>query len=476
MTDGTLFEVEETLTVSQINRRVSRAVSGAFPHDLWVQGQIRNLSKSARGHVYFDLIDPVQAGVTPSASISVTLFDSNRQIVNRIITRTGNNLRVEDGVEVRVRASVDYYSARGQVQLIMSSIDPEYTLGRLGADRDRLLEQLRNDDVLHANKARELALVPLRIALVTSEGSAAYADFSREICDSGYAFETTVFDTRVQGEFAGEEISHAIRQAGQIDVDVIAVIRGGGARTDLAAFDSEPVARAIVEAGIPVMCGIGHEVDTSVADLVAHTSVKTPTACAQEIIGHVRDFDVTLEERATRIAERAPVVTERGATRVEIVAMRLNSQAQHLIGVALNRNRSRVEAARLAVSDRLAGTQDALTRRHISLQQRAGSCIDHAERQVDASQELLQRRPADALRSQTHRIALAQARLNAVDPIQALRRGWTITTGADGQFIRSAADLSAGTELRTRLVDGVATSVVTDTSSSNTPGGPSAAS
>ena len=107
MTDNALFDIDDTLTVGQVNRRLSEAVRRSFSNDIWVQGQIRNLSRSGRGHVYFDLCDPTPAGAPPKASISVTLFDSNRQIVNRVITRTGNTVRIDDGVEVRIKATVE---------------------------------------------------------------------------------------------------------------------------------------------------------------------------------------------------------------------------------------------------------------------------------------------------------------------------------------------------------------------------------
>ena len=199
MTDNTLFDADETLTVGQVNRRLSEAIRRSFGRDVWVQGQIRNLSRSGRGHVYFDLCEPAPAGARPKASISVTLFDSNRQIVNRIITRTGNTVRIDDGVEVRIKATVEMYVPRGQVQLNMTSIDPEFTLGRLGADRDQLLRELKAEHLLDANQLINMPLVPLRIALITSGGSAAHADFHEQIAASGYAFEITTLSTRVQG-------------------------------------------------------------------------------------------------------------------------------------------------------------------------------------------------------------------------------------------------------------------------------------
>ena len=153
-----------------------------------------------------------------------------------------------------------------------------------------------------------MPLVPLRLGLITSEGSAAHADFTEQIAACGYAFQITTVTTRVQGEFAAVEIAEAIAMAAQLPIDVIALVRGGGARTDLAAFDTEPVARAIVESALPVVSGIGHEIDESVADLVAHAAFKTPTACAQFLIERVAAFDIALRDRAARLAVRATVM------------------------------------------------------------------------------------------------------------------------------------------------------------------------
>ena len=181
MSENTLFDVDETLTVGQVTRRISEAVRRTFSKDIWVQGQIRNLSRSGRGHVYFDLCEPTPAGSQPRAAIAVTLFDSNRQIVNRVIKRTGNSVRIDDGVEVRIKATVEMYLPRGQVQLNMTSIDPEFTLGRLGADRDQLLRELKAEQLLDANHQVAMPLVPLRVGLITSGGSAAHADFDEQI-------------------------------------------------------------------------------------------------------------------------------------------------------------------------------------------------------------------------------------------------------------------------------------------------------
>jgi exodeoxyribonuclease VII large subunit len=467
MNDNALFDADETLTVGQVNRRLSEAMRRSFAKDIWVQGQIRNLSRSGRGHVYFDLCDPTPAGAHPKASIAVTLFDSNRQIVNRIITRTGNTVRIDDGVEVRIKATVEMYMPRGQLQLNMTSIDPEFTLGRLGADRDQLLRDLTAEQLLNANQQIPMPLVPLRIALITSAGSAAHADFHEQIAASSYAFEITTLSTRVQGEFAPQEIANMIAQGEQLDVDVLAVVRGGGARTDLAAFDTAPVARAIANATKPVLCGIGHEIDTSVADIVAHASLKTPTACAQFLIERVISFDFALAERAARLTavaltlpqDQDKLVNERAALLGHRVAETLHASSQATASAA--RGVERRVARAISRSEQLLATTQG------NVIARSSSAFTAALRRCDQHSVLLAERPTRLLQGQINRLDLLDAKLSAVDPRQALQRGYSITTTADGQLVRNADQVMAGAELVTRLAVGTLTSTVTASNSTH---------
>ena len=462
MTEQALFEVDDTLTVGQINRRLNDAVRKAFPRDVWVQGQIRNLSRSTRGHVYFDLVDPVPAGSQPKAAIAVTLFDANRQIVNRIITRAGNNVRIDDGVEVRIKAELDFYAPRGQVQLNMTSIDPEFTLGRLGADREQLLRELKSEGLIESNSLLTLALVPLRVALVTGDASAAQADFTQQIAASGYAFEITILAARVQGEFAPEEIAAAISSAATLDVDAIAVVRGGGARTDLAAFDTDPVARAIATSALPVICGIGHEIDSSVADLVAHASFKTPTACAQFLIERVVAFDFALAERGARLAVAARSVPQRHAAHIDKCAKLTAERVERSLVVARRRSVQAANGLERRVGRALVRTDQRLVTAASMVSTSTARVVASSQRRCDLHQKLLVELPSRLLRGQSQRLDLLDARLGAVDPVQALRRGYSITTTDDGTLVRSASDAPAGTVLVTRVADGTLTSTVTN--------------
>jgi len=350
---------------------------------------------------------------------------------------------------------------RGQLQLNMTSIDPEFTLGRLGADRDQLLRELATEQLLDANQQIPMPLVPLRVALITSGSSAAHADFHEQIVASGYAFEITTLSTRVQGEFAPQEIADMIAQGERLDVDVLAVVRGGGARTDLAAFDTAPVARAIASATKPVLCGIGHEIDTSVADMVAHASLKTPTACAQFLIERVISFDFALAGRATRLAavaltlpqDQDKLINERAALLSHRVAETLHASSQATASAASGIERR--------VARAISHSEQLLATRQGHAIARSSSALAAALRRCDQRRALLAERPTRMLQGQINRLDLLEAKLSAVDPHQALQRGYSITTTADGQLVRSADQVMAGAELHTRLAVGTVTSTVT---------------
>ncbi|MGH9184778.1 MAG: exodeoxyribonuclease VII large subunit [Acidimicrobiales bacterium] len=404
-----LFVEEPTLSVAQLSSALAGALTRAFPDELWVRGEIANLSRPSSGHVYFDLVGD-------GACISVSLFDADRQVVNRILRRAGGAVRMTDGTEVRIRGRVAWFARRGSLHLRMVSIDTGYTLGRLAEDRELLVRRLAGEGLLERQAVIALPLVPLRVGLVTSDGSAAAADFLHTLEASGWAWRVTLADARVQGVEAGASVVAALTALGRRAVDVVCVVRGGGARTDLATFDQESVARALAACPVPVFTGIGHEVDTTVADLVAYRSCKTPTACAGALVERVTDFLDRCTSARGRLARAAGLAVERSEARLHRAS-----------GRAAGAGRHHVRSAQLML--------DSAGRR---LAVRTPRAIDAATRVVDG----------------------LAARLAVADPARVLARGWTITRGPDGQALRSARAVAPGDELVTVFADGEVRSVV----------------
>ena len=428
---------EVTWTITQLTDWLDALIASSVPGEIWVEGEISNLNRSSSGHVYFTLIDSTATG-SSAPCLNITLFDWHRNNVNHLLRRAGGAVRMANGVRVRIRGEVKLYAARSQYQLRMTTIDPAFTLGNLAAERAALLSRLADDGLLELNKARPLAVAPCRVALITSSASAASADALHEFQIAGLGIQIGVVDTLVQGVDAPASIVVALAVALSWKPDVIALVRGGGAQTDLAAFDHEAVARAVAQSTVAVWCGIGHETDRSVVDEVAHQSFKTPTACAAAIVERVRSAVATTENGWASIQGMAHRHIERGDhalhTRSATVAIR--------VGAGVERADRRVAAA--------ASTLDA-----------------RAQRSIAAADARIQLAAARCATSAKDRLAAGDLRLDhhhdivrAHDPVRALARGWTITRTVDGTLVK-AADLPEGTELDTHTAAGVLRSTVT---------------
>jgi exodeoxyribonuclease VII large subunit len=296
----------------------------------------------------------------------------------------------------------------------MLSVDPAYTLGRLAEARELLLNRLRAEGAIGRNAALAVPEVPLRVGLVTSAGSAAAADFLRTLEASGFGWQVLAVDARVQGVDAERSVVAALRRCS--GVDVVCVVRGGGARTDLAAFDSEVVARAIAATPFPVFTGIGHETDTTVADTVAHTAFKTPTACAAALVERVQDFAGRCSRGWERVRRAAAIALDHADRHLDRASGRAVGAARH----HLRAHEHRVAAASRALANR------------------APRPLAHATVVVDGF----------------------EARVRAVDPASALARGWTLTRRADGSLVRSARQLADGELIATTFADGTVASRV----------------
>ncbi len=428
---------EQTFSVAELGEVISVVMTRAFRDEVWVAGEIRDLNRARNGHVYFSLVDVAPDGATVAARLPVVLFSSDREAVNRILVKSGA-VRMTDGVRIRIRCRVGFWAGRGSIQLHMTWIDTDYTLGELEGARRDLLRRLEQEQLIVANAALPPPLVPLRVGVVTSRGSAAHADFVDELRRSGYGFAVTVADARVQGVDSPASLVAALAVLAGVPLDVVAVVRGGGARTDLATFDDERVARAIASFPLPVWTGIGHEIDASVADAVAARSLKTPTACAAELVAAVRTFVGGLDASAGRIAAVAGAVVSRTHSRVATAVRRLDAGTHR-----------RLHAA----TGRIDLTVHALER---SLQERWGREATRHE----AAVERLARESVRALADADRRLGHIGDVVRVVDPVQILARGWTLTRDASGRLVRSPGDVGTGDRITTETAGGNIASTV----------------
>ena len=403
-------------TVTELMTATADAIKARLGGAVWVDGEISG-ARESRGHFYFDLVDRDEKGAV-TAKVPVALWSRARPKVEQKLQSAGT-VRLEEGVKVRIRGPLELWLAGGRLQLSMQDIDPAFTLEALESERERVLAVLRAENLIDRNRFLALAPMPLHIALITADESAAQADFMHSLIESRLPWRVEFIDSKVQGAGAERTIAAALRTAQRNKVDVIALVRGGGSRLDLAVFDHEVVARAIATSSVPVFTGIGHEIDTSVADVVAHCANKTPTACAEALV------DIAIE------------VVTRGETAWGDIA--------EIVSTTLE-----VERERLARSAR-----------HAALGARTRLTVER--HRLSSTTSRLNRSLETTMKSEKQSLELFTARLSAVDPVRTLARGWSITRTERGTVVRRSADVSLGDTLVTTVSDGTITSTATAT-------------
>ena len=425
---------EPTYTVGELAEAINGALHRRFTDGLWVRGEIQGWSKSAAGHIYFNLVEVDDRNV--KSTIRVAFFAGSQHGPRERFRRAG--LKLGDGLKVRIFGGLDFFAGSGQVTLKMTDIDPRFTLGEMAIQRDDVVRRLVATGLFDANRRCQLSVAPLRVGVIASLASAAWADFLHEIERSAFGFRLMVADVRVQGEAAVPMVSSAITAFGRRDdLDIVVVIRGGGARTELATFDHESIALAIATSALPVFTGLGHEIDRSVADEVAHRALKTPTACAAALVERVAEYLAIVENNWLAIAQRAERVVDRHDGRLDEIA--------------------------IGLGDRLRG---ALDRGDERLHHRASRVRDGARRVVERADvrlvgavASLARVPA-VLDAEVRHIDSLQTQVRLLDPGNVMARGFSITRGPDGRAVRDAHALSPGDRLVTSFAAGSATSTV----------------
>lgn len=425
-----------TFSVDELADAIDERLRTGFRDGVWVRGEITGFKRSG-AHVYFSLMEKDRAS---EAKIDVKLF------ANKLARLTpklrSNRLDLRDGMKVRIHGHLDFYKQRGSLSLVMADIDPRYTLGEIAQSREEVLKRLVASGLTETNKQQRMSPIPLRIGVAASVDSAGFADFESELAGSGFGFQLVVADTRVQGDGADRLVAGAIgtlaRGARKGMLDVIVVIRGGGAKNELAVFDSERIATTIAMAPCPVLTGIGHEIDRTIADEVAHTALKTPTACAGELIDRVAQYCQDTESAFEEIARRSLAFVD---------------AADHRLTDTARRIATRTHGAIERADERLALRRQQLTTL-------APASLDRASARVDDVGGRLLGRSAVVVERSAGRLDVIAARVAAVDPAVQLARGWTITRNERGDIVRSASDLAPGDRLTIALVDGTASSTV----------------
>ena len=420
-----------------------------FP-PVWIAGEVQRVRQSQAGHLYLELVEKGE-GDRVVAKLEAVVWRSAWQRVRRTLEKAGQPLA--DGQEIRCLADVDFYGPFGRLQIVVREIDVVYGMGMLERRRRETLAALEAGGLMAKNGELDLALLPLNLALITSEGSAAYHDFISTLESSGYGYRVTILHSAVQGQGAEAELLAALAVASQAAVDAVVVIRGGGSKTDLAAFDSRAVAEAIARSPLPVLTGLGHQTDESIADRVAHRAFKTPTGVGEFLVERIREQEARLRHVADALRRQAQSPIRRSADL-------LNRASRRLLGA---RHPVRREA------ERLQRVAEGLQRRSAERLRAGRRRIDvAAERVVDEASRAIERQDAATHQIAERLVPAARARIREaeavvagwerlveqISPARLLARGFSITRDEEGRVVLDPAELQSGDVVETEVAGG----------------------
>lgn len=338
------------ITLSELQRQIKQALEGALPLPVWVVAEVSELKVNYSGHCYMELVEksePARGGTPiPRAQARAVIWRSQYAMLSAYFeAETGSRLAV--GMKILAKVIVSYHELYG-LSLQITDLDASYTLGEVERQKQLTIAQLKADGVWDMNRELELPLLTQRIAVVSSAAAAGYRDFCNELQQGGYAFRTTLFDAVVQGQAAEESVCKALMQVAerQEEFDVVVIIRGGGSASDLSCFNSYRLCSYVAQFPLPVVTGIGHDKDTSVADMVAHTPLKTPTAVAAWLTERMARMDGWLTDAAVQLSELAIKATQGEQLRLE----RMMGEVSRLGATYCERLRSRVAMLREQLS------------------------------------------------------------------------------------------------------------------------------
>mgnify|MGYP002570562944 CR=1 FL=1 len=327
------------ITLVELQRLVKERLHEQFPLPLWVSAEIAELKVNYSGHCYLELVEKGGDNGVPLAQSRAVIW---RSVYPRVAAyfeaETGRKLA--PGIRILARVTVNYHELYG-FSLQITDIDPAYTLGDMERQRQQTIARLQREGVWEMNRETELPPVVQRIAVVSSAHAAGYQDFCQELAKSPYAFRTELFDAFMQGDAAEESIIAALCAVAERseEFDAVVLIRGGGSASDLNCFNAYRLCAYIAQFPLPVLTGIGHDKDTSVADMVAHTALKTPTAVAGWLVERMTQTEGWLDYAALQLHDATKAAMHASEVRLE----RLTSDLRQMSGDLLTRQRLRAE-------------------------------------------------------------------------------------------------------------------------------------
>ena len=431
-----------SLSLYQLNQLIKESLRQVIPATIWLRAEIHNITSNYSGHCYLDLIEKSEHNDQIIAKQRATIWVSTyRLLAHKFYSATGGTLQA--GMNILVEVSVEFHELYG-MSLNIKDIDPTYTLGELQRRRLEIIQRLKKHGLIDKNRQLPMPRLIKRIAIISSPTAAGYSDFIHQLTHNphGFTYQTTLFPAIMQGPQTEESILSALDkiinfQLSTFNFQLVVIIRGGGATSDLQAFDSEQLAVRCANFPLPIITGIGHLRDETILDLVAYKNLKTPTAVAEYIISHTLELDMYLLELGDRIQKSAILRLEQEKNLLTSLSAYIPQYALRLLTASDNKLTALQHRIELKTADFIAKNRLLLDRKSDQL-----SAIVNQQ-----------------LQQQQNNLKLIETKLQLLDPQQLLRKGYSFTTH-NGKLVTSITQLAPGDTITTTLADGTIDSTV----------------
>ncbi len=444
-------EVSENtvLSVSELGEYVKAALNQSFGAEgIWVRGVVASYSAHSSGHHYLDLQEFSELGsAAPVATVSCVIWKTRALfLLSQIKSTPLGNLR--NGLSLVVRVKPNFWPKGGRLSFQIEEIDLGLSQMANLQEKEKIRAKLRQLGIWDHNHDLETPLVPLRVGLVTAQGSAAESDFLGELARSGFAFKVTYRPASTAGEAAPRQISNSIRQLQGEELDLICLVRGGGSMSDLSVFDTEEVVTSVAASSTPVWVGIGHSTDTTLVEEVANRYLDVPQSVARAVVTRIQEFLDNIDQLRLKAHDLGRSVLELARLQLAEIAhqsVRRPIELTHLHHMRISQYVERVKSGTL-LSTANARSELSITRR---LAYAAGRHIAAEQtRQIDEVAALPRARSLGVLREQSHVMDLLESYARTSDPEEMSKRGFSLLAGDSGYLIRSIDEIAVGQRIK----------------------------
>jgi exodeoxyribonuclease VII large subunit len=448
--------VDQSLSLYQLLGQVKSSLKNSLPAAYWVIAEISELKVNFNGHCYLELIEKEPAGESIKAKARATIWASVYRMIQPYFETTARS-SLAAGMKVMVKATAEFHELYG-FSLNITDIEPTYTLGEMARQKQEIISRLVAEGVFEMNKSLSLPELPRRIAVISSRTAAGLGDFMDQLTRNafGYKFYVKLFPAVMQGEEAEQSIIAALDAVFRQEwfFDLVVIIRGGGAQSELNCFNSYWLAYHICQFPLPVLTGIGHEQDETIADLVAHTRLKTPTAVAEFLVGLFRQADEKINELYIALADLATDLVAAEKERLSRYLYVLKPGARkslaesasklHLLGINIQSS-----ARRLIFNE-----SGVLARRGDQLNRLSNVYLMVTSHQIKMKSQQIREFSLKLLEHTRHTLDLLDKKSIYLDPFLILKRGYSVTY-YKGKAIKDPKMVPEKADIETRLAGGI---------------------